>query len=311
MISRRRVLAALAGLGAGSTGLGGYAIAESYGLDVTAYKLTPANWPQGLRLKLAILADIHACDPWMSAERIRGIVDTTNALGADAILMLGDYVIGSRLGSYSGHVPNHVWAKELARLKAPYGVHAILGNHDWWQDFEAQKRRAGPTRAGQALEDVGIPVYENKAIRLEKDGKGFWIAGLGDQWAIYYLFRPEDKRIDMPGYYLGVHDLPATLAQVTDDAPVILMVHEPDIFPQVPDRVAVTLAGHTHGGQIRVLGYAPVVPSQFGNRYAYGHIVEEGRSMIVSAGLGCSAAPIRIGSPPEIVIVELGNPRLA
>ena len=101
-------------------------------------------------------------------------------------------------------------------------------------------------------------------------------------------------------------DLAGTLRQVTDDAPVILMAHEPDIFPHVPDRVALTVAGHTHGGQIRVLGYAPVVPSRFGNRYVYGHIVEEERNLVVSAGLGCSWCRSGSGAPPEIVIIEIG-----
>jgi hypothetical protein len=79
-----------------------------------------------------------------------------------------------------------------------------------------------------------------------------------------------------------------TLAQVTDAAPVILLAHEPDIFPRVPARVALTLSGHTHGGQVRLFGYSPMVPSRFGNRFAYGHIVEEDRHLIVSGGLGCS-----------------------
>jgi predicted MPP superfamily phosphohydrolase len=83
------------------------------------------------------------------------------------------------------------------------------------------------------------------------------------------------------------------------------MAHEPDIFPKVPDRVALTVAGHTHGGQVRVLGYAPFVPSRFGDRYVYGHVVEKGRNLIVSGGLGCSIAPVRLGSPPEIVVIEL------
>jgi predicted MPP superfamily phosphohydrolase len=96
------------------------------------------------------------------------------------------------------------------------------------------------------------------------------------------------------------------LWQVTDDAPVVLMAHEPDIFPNVPERVSITLAGHTHGGQVRVFGFAPFAPSRFGSRYAYGHKIENGRHMIVSGGLGCSSLPMRFGSPPEIVVVELG-----
>ena len=105
--------------------------------------------------------------------------------------------------------------------------------------------------------------------------------------------------------FQGVDDLDGTLAKVSDQSPVILLAHEPDIFPRVPDRVALTLSGHTHGGQVRVLGYSPMVPSRFGNRYAYGHIVEDDRHLIVSGGLGCSILPVRLGMPPEIVMVDV------
>ena len=116
----------------------------------------------------------------------------------------------------------------------------------------------------------------------------------------FYKRRKEGKR-----FYTGVDDLKATLALVSDDAPIVLMAHEPDIFPEVPDRVALTVSGHTHGGQVRVLGYAPIVPSRYGGRYVYGHIVEGQRNLIVSGGLGCSGIPVRFGSPPEIVTIEL------
>ena len=108
------------------------------------------------------------------------------------------------------------------------------------------------------------------------------------------------------GRFTGLDDLNATLAKVTDDAPVILMIHEPDAFTEVPSRVALTLAGHTHGGQVRIFGYSPVVPSAYGNRFAYGHVVEDGRHLIVSGGLGCSVLPVRFGVPPEINLIELG-----
>ena len=84
-----------------------------------------------------------------------------------------------------------------------------------------------------------------------------------------------------------------------------MLAHEPDIFPQVSDRVALTLSGHTHGGQIRLFGWTPVVPSRFGSRFAYGHVHEKGRDLVVSGGLGCSIIPVRIGSVPEITVVEL------
>ncbi len=308
MISRRDLLKAMATFGFGTTAFGGYAVAETFRQDVTSYALTPPGWTPGLRLRLAILADMHVCEPWMSVERIDSIVAQTNALGADAILLLGDYVVSQRMQKFSNPVSAGRWATSLGKLKAPLGVHAVLGNHDWWDEIEVQLRRAGPTRAGLALEAVGIPVYENKAIRLTKDGHPFWIAGLGDQWAFWP--KPEDyKEFVKHGKkdYAGVDDLDGTLRQVSDDAPVILMAHEPDIFPEVPKRVALTLSGHTHGGQVRIFGYAPVVPSRYKSRYVYGHIVEDDRNLIVSGGLGVSGFPIRFGSPPEIVVVDLGG----
>ena len=146
------------------------------------------------------------------------------------------------------------------------------------------------------LEARGIPVMENDVLRLTQDGRPFWLAGLGDQNAFYIQ---QD--------WSGVDDLPGTLAKVSDDAPVILLAHEPDIFPEVPARVSLTLSGHTHGGQVRLLGWSPVTPSHYGNRYAYGHVVEGGRHLIVSGGLGVSGLPVRFGVPPEVVLVELGH----
>ena len=151
------------------------------------------------------------------------------------------------------------------------------------------------------LERVGIPVYENDATRLVKDGRRFWLAGLGDQLAFIKRRRKRGLR-----KFEGVDDLDGTLAKVTDDAPVILLAHEPDIFPRVPDRACRSrLSGHTHGGQVRLLGYSPMVPSRYGNRYAYGHVVEDDRHLIVSGGLGCSILPVRLGVPPEIVMVDV------
>jgi predicted MPP superfamily phosphohydrolase len=308
VISRRDLLKMFAALGLGSTALSSYAVAESFGERITSYRLTPPGWTPDLQVRLAVLADLHVCEPWMSVDRVAAIVEQTNSLGPDAILLLGDYVVGRKLGRLSNDVSAGAWATELAKLKAPLGVHAVLGNHDWWDQLEVQQRRSGPTRAGLALEAVGIPVYENQAIRLQKDGKPFWLAGLGDQWAFWLRAGDDDELQTRNGFrYHGVDDLPRTLAQVTDDAPVILMAHEPDIFPRVPERVSLTIAGHTHGGQVRIFGFAPIVPSRFGSRYVYGHKVEGGRNLIISGGLGCSTLPVRLGSPPEIVMIELGS----
>ncbi len=303
LISRRQILAGLGAFVAGAAGLGGYAFGvEPRRLSITSYRLTPPRWPLGLKLRLAVIADIHASEPWMPVSRIDEIVGAANLLAPDAVLLLGDYTSGSRMVHRA--VPDAEWAAALAKLKAPLGTHAILGNHDWWNDRPVQKAMAGPPKCRQAMEAAGLKVYENDAVRLEKNGQPFWIAGLGDQWAFH---RNRDRKSKDRFGYRGVDDLPATLARVSDDAPVILMAHEPDIFPRVPDRVALTLSGHTHGGQVQVFGYAPIVPSRYGQRYVYGHIVEDNRNLIVSGGLGCSGYPVRFGVPPEIVVVELGG----
>lgn len=298
MISRRGLLKTLGGSLAAVLAFGGYAVAEPLrGPRVVRYALTPRGWTPGLKLRVAVLADFHACEPWMPAERIARICRLANELEPDIVLLLGDFVTSMRL--ISGHVPPEDWAKALASLKAPLGVHAVLGNHDWWQDPAAQENKGAVPFPRTALEAVGIPVYSNRAIRIDKGGKGFWLAGLEDQAAIL-----PNRRAGRWGQ--GKDDLAGTLGQITDKEPVILMAHEPDIFPKVPARVSLTLSGHTHGGQVRILGYAPVVPSEYGDRYVYGHVRENDRDLIISGGLGCSGLPIRFGSPPEINFIELG-----
>jgi len=305
VLSRRDIIKGLLATGFGTACFGGYALAEPFRLGVTRYSLSPPDWTPGLAVRIAILADLHVCEPWAGLERLRGIVARTNALKPDVVLLLGDYVSGGKILHFSRPVKHEDWAAALADLRAPLGVHAVLGNHDWWEDRDAQRNRVGPIKSRVALEAAGIPVYENDAVRIEKDGLPFWIAGLGDQWAFPLGRRSGGDGENGRDPYLGVDDLDGLMAGITDDAPIVMMVHEPDIFPRVPERVALTLAGHTHGGQVTLAGYAPIIPSKYGQRYRYGHIVEDGRNLIVSAGLGCSTLPIRFGAPPEIVVVDL------
>src|ERR1700716_3941369 len=299
MISRRHFLRFAAGLG----GAGGSTVAYGFGepalrLGVARYNIQPPQWPADFKLKIAVIADLHACDPWMSLQHIEAIVERANALGADIIVMLGVYVVAHH--HVRRRIPVGEWAAVLAGLKAPPGVHAILGNHDYWDDKTVQRDGQGLTVARRALEASGIPVDENDVARLSKAGRPFWLAGLGDQLAYMPArrFRPV-KRI-------GVDDLAATLGKVTDDAPVILLAHEPDVAMRVPARVALQLSGHTHGGQVRLFGWSPVVPSRYGEKFAYGH-TRENCDVIVSGGLGCSIMPFRLGVPPEIVLVTLGG----
>jgi len=278
---------------AGLTGIGlssyAFAIEPRFRLAVTHYRLTPPGWPRdGRRLRVAALADIHACEPWMPLSRVEEIVATTNRLEPDLIVLLGDYVAGLQRFRSATVAPED-WARAFGRLSAPLGTYAILGNHDWWSNVD---------RVRAAFDAHDIPVLENNAELLAApDGTSFWLAGLGDQLA-YYRGN---------GRFHGVDDLPGTLAGVPDDGnPVVLLAHEPDIFAAMPDRVSLTLAGHTHGGQVALPYFGrPIVPSR--TPYAYGHIVENDRHLIVSGGLGCSIVPVRFGVPPEIVVVDLGE----
>ena len=299
MLTRRHFLKFTGALGALGVSTTAYGFSEPVvRLRVARYNISPPQWPAGLKLRIAAIADLHACDPWMTLDHINGIVERTNALKPDIVVMLGDYVAGHR--KVTRFIPAGEWAGVLAGLKAPLGVHAVLGNHDWWEDKTVQQEGQGPPIARRALEAAGIPVYENDARRLSKDGHSFWLAGLGDQLAYMPArrFRPLRR--------IGVDDLGATLAKVTDDAPLILMAHEPDVARRTPSRVALQLSGHTHGGQVRMLGWSPISPS--GQKLAYGHI-KMNCDVVVSGGLGCSIMPFRLGVPPEIVLVTLGAPR--
>lgn len=294
MLSRRKFLQGLLGVTLAGlvTSSYGVFVEAAYRLRVQRWQIRPARWTAG-PLTIAVVSDLHMCDPWVPLKRLQQVVRQTNALRPDLIVMLGDIPAGHRF--VSREVPVAKVAAALAELKAPLGLYAILGNHDWWHDTAAQARGAGPNLVGEALRAAGIPVLENDVVKVGQGAGAFWLAGLADQLAF----------VEGHGLFRGLDDLPGTLAKLTDDAPAILLAHEPDIFPKVPDRVALTLSGHTHGGQVRLFGWSPVVPSAYGNRYAYGWVREGNRDLVVSGGIGCSIVPFRLGMVPEITLIEL------
>ena len=202
MITRRQFIDRPRRRRRGELGLGGYAFAlePRFRLVVTEWDLPTARWPHAQPLKIVIVTDIHACRPWMPPERIRAIVEKANALGGDIIVVLGDFVSGHRPAQAGGGgVAAAEWGPALAGLRAPLGVHAILGNHDWWSDLEAVK---------DALAAPNIPLYQNRAEKIE-GAAPFWLAGT-------------DSMVAHPlghGRFRGADDLPGTLAQITDDAP--------------------------------------------------------------------------------------------
>jgi predicted MPP superfamily phosphohydrolase len=293
-MNRRKFLARLAAWSAAGLsllGFGGYA-EPALALRIQRWTVRPKAWTAA-PVRIAVIADLHVGEPWVGLTRIAKIVEWTNALGADLIVFAGDLEAGHRF--VMRKVPLDAAAAALGRLRAPLGVIAVQGNHDWWHDPVAQAAGHGPTKVETLLRAAGIPVLDNRAVRVGKGQGAFWVAGLADQLAIGIG----------PGTFRGLDDLPGTLAQVDDDRPVVLLAHEPDIFVKVPDRVALTISGHTHGGQVRLFGWSPVVPSAYGNRFAYGRVIEGGRHMVVSGGIGCSIVPFRLGMPPEITVIDV------
>jgi uncharacterized protein len=233
------------------------------------------RWPSGLSgLKIAVLSDLHIGSAYIDERKVRLIVERTNQLQPDLIVILGDYIAGNGRGSH--RVEPEVFAPLLKDLHAPFGVYSVLGNHDWW--YNGQKVRS-------ALEANGIRVLEDEVVTIDVRGNSLWLVGLSDLWT-----RPQ--RIDQ------------TIAQVPEGARVIALTHNPDIFPQVPARVNLLLAGHTHGGQVRFPLIGSVVESsRYGERYEAGHVVENGHDLFVTTGIGTSIVPVRFGVPPEIVLL--------
>jgi len=289
--------------GTAATGLIGasnaFAMEPRYRLAVKDWEIAHPSWPASAApLRIGLLSDIHAVEPWMPASRIGEIVERLNGLKPDMIVLLGDYVNALRPRFVSHSVPVREWVAALAELSAPLGVHAVLGNHDWWSDDAPAIR--------SAFDKAGINLLENRVVNLTHGATRFWVAGLADQ---------------LTSTSSGIRDLEAALDAVTGSDPAILLAHEPDIFKLVPQRVALTLAGHTHGGQVYIPFVGrPGLPTQYTGEYAdfaYGHVERGGRHMIVSSGLGLSGLPVRFMVPPEIVMVTLGafsrenGPRIA
>jgi len=239
--------------------------------------LTLPSWPaEHAGLRVALLSDIHAGAPHWQPDHAREMVALTNAQHPDLVLLAGDYVIdGVRLGT---KVDAEVVAEILGGLRAPLGVVAVLGNHDWWNDGE---------RIGRLLSARGIVVLENRTHVIEHHGRRLHIAGLADE--MNRQPRPRE-----------------TLDTVPTGEPVIVVVHEPDVFPDVDARANLTVAGHTHGGQVALPLFGRlVVPSRYGQRYAAGHVIEGGRHLFVTTGIGTSIIPVRFGVPPEIALLTL------
>jgi len=227
-------------------------------------------------LKVAVISDLHAGAPFINKQKIERVVFLTNAEKPDLILLPGDFVTKGVLGGEI-MLPKDIGAI-LSKLDAKYGKYAVLGNHDF---------RFNPKEVQEGLEQAKIKVLRNSSTKIDFKGKPLWIAGIDDLTQAY-------------------PDINKALKNIPTNSDILLMSHEPDTFPFVPQEVSLTVAGHTHGGQIN-LPYVGrlIVPSLFKQRYAYGVIKENHKDMFVSSGIGTSILPIRYKVTPEIEILTL------
>jgi predicted MPP superfamily phosphohydrolase len=235
------------------------------------------RWRYARPLTIVFFADVHAHGPDMPPSRIAAIVETVNDLHPDIVVSAGDFVGGNFVGA---RTPVTQAVAPLAQIRSKFGFYAVLGNHDY---------DAGGANVARALERVGAHVLVNQARRVGPialggiDGR---IRLSRAQWAArrQSVYRALDRT---PGLQ-------------------VLVAHRPDEFEWVPDSVVLTLAGHTHCGQIVLPLIGPLATgSDFGTKYLCGVIRHGSKTLVVTAGIGTSRLPVRINAPSDIWVITL------
>ena len=160
-------------------------------------------------------------------------------------------------------------ANKFSNINSKFGTYAVIGNHDGWQ---------GKEEIISALKSNGINVLFNS----NKCFENFCIAGV------------DDLQTGNPNVQKAIEET---------NKPTILLTHTPDVLPNVPEEIVLTLAGHLHGGQVR-LHKALIVPSAYGDKFANGFLNDNGKKIFISKGLGTSILPLRFNCFPEIVVID-------
>ena len=246
-------------------------LVEPARLVVVERTIVVDGWDVGY-LDVALVSDLHVGAPHADVDKMREVAAAITAAQPDLVLLLGDY---DRNGIAGGEkVDPAEWAPLFGSIPAPFGVYAVLGNHDWWNDTP---------RIRAALEDGGVEVLENAAVRLRSGRHAFWLVGVGDTMT-------EHDRVSK------------AFKEVPAQATVLTMSHGPDVVDELGDRSDLVVAGHTHGGQV----YIPFVTASLLNlRWLRGLYYPGGVPLYVTSGVGTSVYPIRFGVPPEVVILHV------
>ncbi len=225
-------------------------------------------------LTIAFISDLHAgC--FMNEDDVARVFESVANAEPDLVCLGGDLI---------EHRPEDILllGKGLALLAPPLGVFAIPGNHEYHAEPDLLAWRS-------TLEESGIEILLNRGIRLMRNGAPLFVAGVDDL-----------------GH--GQPDLECALQDYNDDDPILLLAHHPDFFYEASDvGVDLTLSGHTHGGQIRLAGWAPFTHSKHG--YAQGHFIEGPSQLYVGRGAGATMLPLRIGAPAEIPLIRILTPQ--
>jgi predicted MPP superfamily phosphohydrolase len=237
------------------------------------------RWPSRLNgFTIALLSDFHY-DPYFSVHPIRSAVEIVSRLRPDLVALTGDFVSASWLGSaVRGAADAEPCAELLAKLRAPHGVWAVLGNHD---------AVAGADRVSEALNAVTVTTLSNQSVAIERDGARFWLAGVDDV-------------LD------GSPDLPGTLRGIPSAEAVVLMAHEPDYADYVAGYpVDLQLSGHTHGGQVRIPFLPPLYLPPLAEKYISGLFQIRALTLYTTPGIGTVDLPVRWNCPAEVTFITL------
>lgn len=260
-----------AALGLGAAGLAGavYAMAIEPQLpELSAFDLRLPNLPQGLDgLRIGHLSDLHLGHPFADRNS-RWAVEQVMGASPDLIVFTGDFV------SYPEPIAD--LAAIAAPLRAPLGIYAVPGNHDYWE---------GLPEIQAHLEPLGVEFLINRGRLLSRGGEQLYIAGVDDAWD-------------------GRPDLGAALAGAPDGVTTLLLSHVPDTADEAAaSGVHLQLSGHTHGGHMRLPGLGSFCLPRYGWRYPVGHEQVGDMQLYVSRGLG--GIPLRLGCRPEAGVITL------